>query len=155
MADVAAQESDIPYDPPAGFQQSTTRGPYTTHNGPFFHKTSESDFWHGVRLQKRHCNSQGIVHGGMLMAFADGVLGTAVFRETQTVALTMRMTSDFLSSARMGEWLEGTAWVTRATRSVVFCEGHLYVGSRSVFRASGVFKLMTRHKPKGTVGVAS
>ncbi|MEQ8283837.1 MAG: PaaI family thioesterase [Parvibaculum sp.] len=135
-------------NPPPGFVKSTGRGPYTSHNGPFFHKVTEKGFVHGVRVRKRHCNSRGITHGGMLMAFADGLLGTAVWRETQTVALTVRMNSDFLSSARPGEWLEGTARVTRATRSVAFCEAELYVGTRPVLKATGVFKLMQRHKEK-------
>jgi uncharacterized protein (TIGR00369 family) len=147
----ASDETEFPSDPPAGFQESQTRGPYTSHNGPFFHKTTEEGFWHGVRVQKRHCNSKGITHGGMLMAFADGLLGTAVYLETKTVALTARMNSDFLSSARPGEWLEGTARVTRATSSVAFCEAELYVGKRSVLRATGVFKLMQRHKEKDTI----
>ncbi len=142
--------------PPEGFTRSTTRGPYTSHNGPFYHKVSEDEFWHGVRIKARHCNSRGITHGGMLMAFADGLLGTAVFRATKTVALTIRMNSDFLSSARPGDWLEGTARVTRATRSVAFCEAELYVGSRPILKASGVFKLMARHKvPDGGEAVAS
>jgi uncharacterized protein (TIGR00369 family) len=137
-------------NPPEGVTTSTTRGPYTTHNGPFYHKVTEEGFWHGVRVRARHCNSRGITHGGMLMAFADGLLGTAVFRATKTVALTIRMNSDFLSSARPGDWLEGTARVTRATRSVAFCEAELYVGSRQVLKATGVFKLMSRHREQGS-----
>lgn len=144
-------DDEFAWDPPDGFQESTTRGPYTSHNGPFFHKTTDDGFWHGVRVQRRHCNSKGITHGGMLMAFADGLLGTAVYLETKTVALTARMNSDFLSSARPGEWLEGTARVTRATSSVAFCEAELYVGTRSVLRATGVFKLMQRHKEKDAI----
>ena len=131
---------------PEGYVPSTSRGPYTSHNGPFYHKVTEDGFTHGVRIKKRHCNSRGITHGGMLMAFADGLLGTAVWRETQTIALTVRMNSDFLSSARPGEWLEGTARVIRATKSVAFCEAELFVGERPVLKASGVFKLMQRHK---------
>jgi uncharacterized protein (TIGR00369 family) len=133
-------------NPPEGFTRSTTRGPYTSHNGPFYHLVTETEFRHGVRVKARHCNSRGITHGGMLMAFADGLLGTAVFRETKTVALTIRMNSDFLSSARPGEWLEGTARVTKATKSVAFCEAELFVGNRAVMKATGVFKLMGRHK---------
>lgn len=133
-------------NPPEGYTRSTTRGPYTSHNGPFYHLVTETEFRHGVRVKARHCNSRGITHGGMLMAFADGLLGTAVFRETKTVALTIRMNSDFLSSARPGEWLEGTARVTKATKSVAFCEAELFVGDRAVMKATGVFKLMGRHK---------
>lgn len=133
-------------NPPEGFVLSSSRGPYTVHNGPFYHKVTPDGFWHGLRVRRRHCNSLGITHGGLLMTFADGLLGTAVFRATKTVALTMRMNSDFLSSARPGEWLEGTARLTRATGSVAFCEAELYVGQRPVFKASGVFKLMGRHR---------
>ena len=139
-------DDEFPLTPPAGYQASTTRGPYTSHNGPFFHQVTGDGFRHGVRIQKRHCNSRGITHGGMLMSFADGLLGTAVFRETKTVALTARMNADFLSSARPGEWLEGTARVTKATRSVAFCEAELFVGERAVLKATGVFKIMARHK---------
>ncbi len=144
----AGEIRDIESHPPEGFELSSTRGPYTTHNGPFFHKVSDEGFWHGVRVQRRHCNSQGIAHGGMLMSFIDGLLGTAVWRATRGVGLTVRLNSDFLSSARPGEWLEGTARVTHAGRSVVFCEGELYVGARSVLKASGVFKLRHRHGEK-------
>lgn len=141
---MSAEDQDD--NPPEGFTLSTSRGPYTTHNGPFYHRVTEDGFRHGVRVKSRHCNSRGITHGGMLMAFADGLLGTAVFRETKTIALTIRMNSDFLSSARPGEWLEGTARVTRATRSVAFCEAELFVGERPALKATGVFKLMGRHK---------
>lgn len=142
----AAGEGVFPDDPPEGYQQSTTRGPFTTHNGPFYHWATDTDFRHGVRLQKRHCNSHGIAHGGFLMAFADGLLGTAVFRESKAVALTVRMNTDFLGPARPGEWLEGTARVTRTTRSVAFCEADVFVGERAVLKVSGVFKLMQRHR---------
>lgn len=144
MKNMTASDDDD--NPPEGFTLSTTRGPYTSHNGPFYHRVTDDGFRHGVRIKERHCNSRGITHGGMLMAFADGLLGTAVFRETRTVALTIRMNSDFLSSARPGDWLEGTARVTRATRSVAFCEAELFVGDRAVMKATGLFKLMSRHK---------
>lgn len=140
---------------PPGFVPSGSRGPYTRHNGPFFHKATEEGFWHGVRLLSRHCNSRGIAHGGMLMSFADGLLGTAVYRATQTVALTIQMNSMFLSSARAGDWLEGTARVTRATRSVAFCEAEIYVGRRAVLEATGVFKLMERHRAARRQGPTS
>lgn len=146
MSSVLHPEDEIPDNPPEGYVLSSSRGPYTTHNGPFYHMVTEDGFRHGVRVRRRHCNSRGITHGGMLMAFADGLLGTAVFRETKTVALTIRMNSDFLSSARPGDWLEGTARVTKATRSVVFCEAELFVGQRPILKATGVFKLMARHK---------
>ena len=129
---------------PEGFKLSIDRGPFTTHNGPYFHKVSGDSFAHGFRATQRHCNSHGIVHGGMLMAFGDGVLATAVYREAKRRAVTIRMTSDFVHMVRVGEWVEGTAWVTRAARSVCFVEGEIKTGNQVVLRCSGVFKLFRK-----------
>ncbi len=137
-------DDDIDDNAPPGFEPSRTRGPFTTHNGPYFHKVTDEGFWHGFRVRKRHCNSHGILHGGMLMAFADGLCGTAVWRETQSRAVTVRMNSDFLDMGRPGDWIEGTAKVTRAAKSVAFVEGTVTSGSRTLLTVSGVFKLFRR-----------
>jgi uncharacterized protein (TIGR00369 family) len=135
--------------PPEGFEESTNRGPFTTHNGPFFHKVDEDgSFVHGFRAAEQHCNGMGIVHGGLVTAFADGLMGTAVWRATQIVGLTIRLNADFLAIAKVGDWVEGTATVTRATRSVAFVEAHVHVGSRPILHTTGVFKLMPRHKKR-------
>ncbi len=136
-------------NPPEGFEESTNRGPFTTHNGPFFHRINDDgSFLHGFRAANQHCNGMGIVHGGLVTAFADGLMGTAVWRATQIVGLTIRLNADFLSIAKVGDWVEGTADVTRATRSVAFVDANVYVSSRPILHATGVFKLMPRHKKK-------
>ena len=132
------------YDTPDGFELSQTRAPFTSHNGPLFHKVTDDGFWRGFRVLDRHANSHGIVHGGMLMTFADGLLGAAVWRETGARAVTMRMGSDFVDMARPGDWVHGTARVTRAARSVAFTEAEVYVGKRVILTATGVFKLFRR-----------
>ncbi|WP_425062792.1 PaaI family thioesterase [Pyruvatibacter mobilis] len=134
-------------NPPAGFEESTNRGPFTTHNGPFFHKINEDgSFVHAFRAAEQHCNGMGIVHGGLVTAFADGLMGTAVWRATDIVGLTIRLNADFLSIAKVGDWVEGTATVTRATRSVAFVEASVQVKTRPILHATGVFKLMGRHQ---------
>lgn len=139
----APDETD---NPPEGYVFSDARGPFTSHNGPFFHKVTEEGFWHGFRAHTHHLNGHGIVHGGLLMAFADGLMGTAVWRETKTRAVTMRMTSDLLDMVRPGEWVEGTARVVRAARSVAFVEAEVFSGRRKVLAATGVFKLLGRFR---------
>ena len=128
--------------PAPGFVESTTRGPFTTHNGPVFHRPDDA-FVRGFRALPRHCNLFGIVHGGMLMTFADGVLGAAVWQATKTRSVTLRMNSDFVGMVRAGEWVEGRGAVTRATRSLAFARAELTSGGKIVFTAEGVFKLMT------------
>ena len=128
--------------PPPGFVQSTSRGPFTTHNGPVFHRPDDPHV-RGFRAIQRHCNGFGIVHGGWLMAFTDGVLGGAVYEATKSRSVTLRMNSDFVGMVRQGEWVEGRGHVTRATRSLAFARAELTVGGKIVLTAEGVFKLMT------------
>ncbi len=129
--------------PPEGFKPSS-RGPYTTHNGPFFHRLTEETFEHAFFALKRHCNSLGIVHGGMLSTFMDGVLANAVGRKSGTASVTVHLSLDFLSMARAGDWVFGDAKVTRQTKDLVFVEGRVRVGSREIMRASGIFKPVHR-----------
>ena len=127
---------------PPGFVESTTRGPFTTHNGPVYHKVDDR-FLRGFRALPHHCNTHGIVHGGWLMAFTDGVLGAAVWEAAKTRSVTLRMNADFIAMVRAGEWVEGKGQVTRATRSLVFARAELTTGGKIVLSAEGVFKLMT------------
>lgn len=131
--------------PPAGFVLSTSRGPFTTHNGPYYHR---ADLAQGSAQAffalNRHANGLGIVHGGMLTAFMDGLLAGAVYQATRKTGLTIHLSIDFLHMARVGEWVIGESEVTRTTRDVAFVEGRAFVGHRDVVRASGIFKLMQR-----------
>lgn len=142
MSELVRDGETVPAPPP-GFVLSSSRGPFTTHNGPTFHKAEPGEFTEQAFFAlKRHCNGYGLVHGGMLTAFMDGLLGGASFKASGKSAVTINLSVNFLHMARAGEWVMGEAKATRATRDVVFVEGRAYVGSRDVVRASAVFKLM-------------
>jgi uncharacterized protein (TIGR00369 family) len=132
-------------EPPEGYVLSDGRGRFSTHNGPYFHKVTEGPLAEQAFFAlERHANGLGLVHGGMLSAFMDGVLAAAVWRGTGKTGVTIHLSIDFLHMARMGEWVQGEARLTRATRDVAFAEGRAYVGGHDVVRASGIFKLMGR-----------
>jgi uncharacterized protein (TIGR00369 family) len=124
--------------------ESRHRGPFTSHNGPYYHRADEAGFEQAFFALGRHCNGMGIVHGGMLTAFLDGLLATAVHRATGTASVTIHLSVDFLSMARAGEWVIGTGRCTRKTKDLAFTEAVIRVGDREVVRGSGVFKLMRR-----------
>jgi uncharacterized protein (TIGR00369 family) len=92
----------------------------------------------------RHCNGLGLIHGGMISAFLDGLLAAAAARETRSTPVTVHLSVDFLGMGRAGEWVLGEARVTRATRDLAFVEGRAHVQDRDLARAAGVFKLMRR-----------
>jgi len=120
------------------------RGPFTSHNGPYFHAPASDRVRQAFWAEARHCNGLGIVHGGMLSTFLDGLLAGAAHRATDGRLVTIHLSIDFLDMGRAGEWVMGEARATRVTRDVAFVEGHAHVGGRDLARASGVFKLMRR-----------
>jgi uncharacterized protein (TIGR00369 family) len=133
--------------PPQGYVLSEGRGAFSTLNGPYFHRVGDGQMVEqAFYALKRHANGVGLVHGGMLSAFMDGVLAGAVGRGTGKMALTIHLSIDFLHMARVGEWVMGEGRLTRATREVAFAEGRAYVGGHDVVRCSGVFKLMSRER---------
>ena len=137
--------SDDPSEPPPeGFALSRSRGAFSTHNGPYYHRETAEGAEQAFHATARHCNGVGLIHGGMLSAFLDGLLAGAAHRATQTSPITMHLSIDFLDMGRAGDWVLGEARVTRATREVAFVEGRAHVDGRDLARASGVFKLMRR-----------
>jgi uncharacterized protein (TIGR00369 family) len=132
--------------PPAGFVRSQGRGQFSTLNGPYFHRIGDGEFVEqAFYALPRHTNGIGLVHGGMLSAFMDGLLAMAVGHGTKKVAVTIHLSIDFLHMARQGDWVLGEARMTRATKEIGFAEGRLHVRGVDIVRASGVFKLMARH----------
>ncbi len=133
--------------PPEGFVPSGNRGAFSSHNGPYFHRAEMGELTEqAFYALPRHANGLGLVHGGMLTAFLDGLMGAAVFRTARQTAVTIHLSVDFLHMGRVGDWVMGEAKVTRATRDVAFVEARAHVSGVDIIRGSGVFKLMRRHK---------
>lgn len=147
MTGVKRDDGETIPPPPAGYVPAEGRGGFSTLNGPYFYRPGDGQMAEqAFYALKRHANGLGLVHGGMLSAFMDGVLAGAVWRGTEKTAVTIHLSIDFLHMARVGEWVMGEARLTRATREVAFAEGRAYVGGHDVVRCSGVFKLMTRDR---------
>ncbi len=136
--------TEIVPPPPEGFVESVSRGPFTRHNGPSFHRACDEGVESAFFALARHCNGVGLIHGGMLSAFLDGLLAGAAARDTGAVPVTVQLSVNFLDMGRAGEWVLGRAHVTRRTRDMAFVEGRAHIGARDLARASGVFRLMRR-----------
>jgi uncharacterized protein (TIGR00369 family) len=139
-------QGDAAPEPPPGFLASSGRGPFTTHNGPYFHRVGEAGTEQAFFALSRHCNGVGIIHGGMIAAFLDGLLAGAAARAAGGRLVTMQLSVSYLDIGRAGDWVFGDARATKVTRDIAFVEGRARVGERDIARASGVFKLM---RPRG------
>ena len=111
--------------------------------GPFLARR-EGDGWrYGFVAEQRHLNKGGVVHGGMLVSFADDALGATVWEAVgRQPVTTVQLSTQFIAPVRLGEFVEMRAEVLRRTRTVVFVRGVLEVGGRAVVHADGVWKIL-------------
>lgn len=132
---------------PPGFALSTSRGPYSNHNGPLFRASDDGDVRSGMFILHRHCNSMGFMHGGMLSTFADGALAWAVWHATRKMSVTLKLTLSFYETVREGDWLEARPRVLSAEHGIVQVTGELLVdGKKLAARADATFRSLRRRQ---------
>jgi acyl-coenzyme A thioesterase PaaI-like protein len=55
---------------------------------------------------------------------------------------TINLTCDYLSPAKLGAWVVGTADPVRITRGLIFAQGTVTADGEPCLRANGIFKRM-------------
>lgn len=146
MPESRPDEAD-PAAVPAGFEPLDAGGPYFRALGPLFARRLDGGLRRvALRVGPTHMNMQGVAHGGMLSTLADGALGLniALARGVRGPQATVSMTMDFLSAARLGDWLEAEVTISRLGRTLAYASCHLSVGDRAVLRSSAVFAFLQR-----------
>ena len=125
-----------------------SRDKFETHNGPFWHRMEDDGRIHcAFRVEKKHLNGMGNVHGGAFMSFADYCLFAVGTPVLQGPGVTVSFACEFLDAARDGELIEGSGEITRAGGSMIFLRGLLKSGERSLFTFSGTIKRVKRRMP--------
>lgn len=110
--------------------------------GPIWVRQREGETRYGFVAELRHLNTGGVVHGGMLMTFADQALGmTSWAVNGNRPQVTVQLDVHFVSGAKLGEFVEARCRIVRQTRSLMFLAAELSVEERVVATASGVWKL--------------
>ncbi|HEY0107259.1 MAG TPA: PaaI family thioesterase [Rhizomicrobium sp.] len=128
---------------PPGFVETHLVDPFERHVGPIFETGEKGARRFGLRVDARHVNMNGIVHGGLLMTFADAALGQAAWDATDHAnVVTLNMQSQFLGPARAGDWIEVAPVLVRRTRSLIFLRGDFAVDGAAVYSASSVWKIL-------------
>jgi acyl-coenzyme A thioesterase PaaI-like protein len=97
---------------------------------------------------ENHTNGMRNAHGGMLMTFADMAWGNIVSVETSSYWVTVRLTCDFLSSAHLGDWVEGGAELLTRDGDLFVVRGRVWCDERVLLAGTGVFKPIQRRDPR-------
>ncbi len=130
---------------PEGFSPADWGGEFIRLNGPLYVKASADRLRMGFRVEPRHTNRAGILHGGMMASFCDMLLPICGHHQEPALAKrfvpTISLQIDYLASTPLGAWVEGEAQVLRTTRSLGFIQGLVTADGQPVARASGIFKI--------------
>tara|TARA_A100001391_G_scaffold145707_1_gene103305 strand:- start:14547 stop:14957 length:411 start_codon:yes stop_codon:yes gene_type:complete len=128
---------------PAGFQPHTRKSGFTAPWEPIYHRPHDNGISLGLRAGDAHANSRGFVHGGLLSALCDNAMGLSCLPHLVDAKglVTVNLSLDFLGSARVGQWLEFRADVTRVGRSLSFASATVLADGAPCARATGVFKV--------------
>ena len=128
---------------PEGFEPFDVPDDFVQLAGPLFAKPEPEGLRMGLLLERRHGNPMGIAHGGLLMTLADMVCGVGSGYATgiRWPHPTISLNCDFVRGAKLGNWVEGRAVVTRKTINFCFTRTELVCAGETVLSAAGIFRI--------------
>lgn len=137
-----------PFDVPEGYQALDWRRGFVNQIGPLYRRQRDGITSMGFRVEEHNTNGMKNAHGGMLMSFADMAWGHVVSVETSSYWVTVRLTCDFLSSAHLGEWIEGGGETLSTEDGLYIVRGRVWTGDRLLLTGTGVFKAIQPRDPR-------
>jgi acyl-coenzyme A thioesterase PaaI-like protein len=133
------------FDPSSqGWKPRSGQGPFTQLVGPVWaQRQPDGSSLYGLLAEERHTNSRGVVHGGMLMTFADHMLGWLVWDLVdRRPCATVSLNNQFTAAVKPGDFVIMQGRVLRQTRSLIFVQGEAKVGEKTVLAAEGIWKIL-------------
>ncbi len=132
---------------PLGFAPSGFSRGFLDHSGPYFLKKNRARTIVGCRIAEQHLNYVSTAHGGVLATLADVALSLAIYAndEPKKPVATVSMTTNFLSAARVGEWIEASAEIDRIGGNLAYAHGTIWCKDRLLMTMNGVFSVNRRH----------
>lgn len=114
--------------------------PFAALIGPVQRRRVGDGFAYGLHVGPQHTNSAGIMHGGLITAFLDEVIGEIVNDLGNRRHVTVQFSTIFLSKAQIGDFLECDCDIVHTTRSMTFIQARLNVSGEAIATATAIFK---------------
>jgi acyl-coenzyme A thioesterase PaaI-like protein len=135
------------YDPTADGWRILSRAPLPGGLGVPWAKRVDGLWRYGLPTDDEHGNNNGVVHGGVLMAFADHGLSFLAWEAAERApCTTIQLNTHFLDAIHPGEFIELRGEVTRRTRGLVFVRGVIGArdpdGLRDVGAVDGIWRVL-------------
>lgn len=136
------------FDLPEGYASLDWRRGFGRQIGPLYRRAAGGPITLGFRVEEHQTNGMRNAHGGMLMTFADMAWGHVVSIETSSYWVTVRLTCDFLSSAHLGDWVEGGGELVSTSDDLYVVRGRVWCGDNTLVMGTGVFKPIASRDPR-------
>lgn len=138
-------ETDQPMDDrlaAAGWQRRALAG-FIERVGPLWVRRDGDGWAYGIVAGPEHLNPAGVVHGGLLATLADHALSAIAWQAIgRRPCVTVQLDTQYVASARAGQFLEARGRVVRATGSLVFMQGQVIAEGVELVTASSVMKVV-------------
>lgn len=133
----------------AGFKPHFRKSPMTDPWEPLYSRVDDGAVVIGVTAGDAHCNSRGLVHGGLISALADNAMGLSCVQAHRNAgnevagAVTVTLHVDFLRPAKQGQWLEFTTTAIKTGRSMDMAQGKVTADGRDCAFVSATFSVVS------------
>ena len=134
---------------PDGFERHFRRSGLTDPWEPLYSRQLDDRIQMGLFLAEQHCNSRGLVHGGLIAALADNAMGLscvvalrAADRDVGKGLVTVSLGTDYLGSAKLGDWLLIDPEPVKVGGSICFARAIVSSNDKSVAMANATFKIL-------------
>ncbi|MFT5482225.1 MAG: acyl-coenzyme A thioesterase PaaI-like protein [Halieaceae bacterium] len=128
---------------PAGFELFQLGLGFIDALAPVYIKRGPKSPQVGLKVEAQHSNLMGICHGGVLMTLLDIGLSASVRQAAQRDrgSPTISMNTEFISAAKLGDWVEFTVDSVQPKRLFGFVSGTIRAGGKEIARGSAVIYL--------------
>jgi acyl-coenzyme A thioesterase PaaI-like protein len=135
--------------PPDGFSPHFRQSPLTDPWEPLFSRREARKVVIGLHAREAHCNSRGMLHGGLIAAIADNAMGLSCGealrsegRASASGLVTVSMATDFIGAGKVGQWIEVDTGYVKTGRTLCFAQAFVTADGEVIARADARFKVL-------------
>ncbi len=136
--------------PPPDFAIHSRTSPATLAWEPIYAATNTGVFRLGIIVGDAHCNSRGMLHGGVIATLADNAcgltLGLALGASKPSMSkpsiVTTSLAVDYVSASKLGQWLEVAPRIVKVGKSSGVVDALILADGDVVARANASFRVL-------------